>query len=1773
MKKVLFLCAFLFSIQDVAYSQYAYYAYKKADTTFNEGVHYKILQMQSENPADTGEGSDLNAFVRWGEFMDNRICADAPIGTNITAPINSAMIHYLDNMNSYCTSSSSKFSGDWKCMGPFNHYLNDTNGTEFQGRLNCLWIDPTDENHILAGAEQGGLWKTTNGGLSWHNITDASNGIVPGTMGIGCIAVDPTNSDRIYISLYVTDVINQVGYGYNLGLAYSTDGGATWQRDDDFNNMAGAGPFLPNPITKIAFLPGTEHLYAIVKNAIVWKDSPSASWGNITPSSDLNTYSDIEFSKYSPGKLIFSTMAFSNSSNLWVLDYSTGTYTKIAITLPSNYYQVDDGDGIIDISISGQDTAYILMVARRTSDNSVLKLLLKNSLTSSYPILICEMDTAIAYTSETNIEVSGSNKNVIYAVSHTNYSGQDFYQSNDEGHHFDNNITGILHGDGRFITIYKDTTTADGIDDIVFGTTDGGVGKKSRGDYHFHSITGDSLCVTEFYGLSTTEADGNILSGGAQDNGGFSFIKNRIPAWIHQVDGDNYLTEFKRNGDKTSWGDQNAPKFYTIAFSGNTSTLTATIDVPSADFCSVYPSDPCQNWLRPLYVDQNNNAFAGIYNIWKMQNGSSTWQRAFSKDPKETFSDLDLKKVRKFIISEKNPDTVYIAYQHPGTYDPTDAGWSDTGINPWGRLYRSFNSGDTINPVTWTNITPYLVLYNRINDIETDPLHINRIWVVLGDANWDLLYTPADSMGRKVLYSDDFGDTWVDVSHGLPPLPINSIVYQKGSNDILFVGTDVGVFRCDFSKYNPTDMDTRRNVNKSVSWECFNNGFPTCIITGMEINYCAKKLRVSTYGRGIWESDIEDPNIHFAAPNFTERITTNTTWSQPMWITGNIKVETGAKLTIDRTTIHMPKNGRIAVDKGATLIVDSSIITNDCDTCFWEGIEAWGDTSHIQNTAHKGTVIVKNHSVLQHATYAVSNWNLAEGPRGGGIIQCTKSTFLNNRISAKFNQYEARIIGKPINDQSFFQDCLFMTDHNYKGTSTNQPFIADIDMYTVRGVHIMGCDFKNLLHYGKAINSYASGFVVGQYEPGPSYCSPSYAPCGKRSSFSGYNYAIDVEGGINSNGASVSIDLADFDTSTIGVYVSAYDNVATTRCNFNVGKGPNEIQILGDAPCYENIGIYEKRSVGFAIEENAFAGTDTTIATYGVVIQNAFKLPTRVYKNSFDALQYACMGIDSNFAMVSASGVGGGLQFLCNTYSNNKNDIYVLASDPTKDYETIGNQGSSGHPTGNVFSTGPGILVNTNVKTALAYYYFSAPGVTDQELAPPFTHVYPALTSPPSTCASTYGDNAPGGSSGYNLAVMSPSGMSTLSTDMLTYKSAWQSALTTYTTKLDGGNTGSLIGYINSRAPGDSTALQILLLSYSPYLSEAVLKAVGDGTKLPYAKYMSVLEANPEVLRSDIFLKYINHNLPVNITSQDIETLKGYREPESARGITEDSIRHFYSEMANNAALLLRSMNTDTAFTYPTVDTNSTDAQIDTTRVVYFIDSIITVLNNIGDLGAEYGKAGYYYARGDLSTAESIINNIPTGYSLSTSQSDEYADYASVWAILDTLALHDKTIYDMDSASLATIKGLEQGIGINYGRMLASNIISALLSSAKLTETLGPGPFTDRVICPYNRIGSPKPSGQNPGENGQLKELKNLVKAFPNPAKEKVTFSYTLPITTGTVFLEITDIVGRQVVKYTIGDKQGQISWNTDGAPDGIYIYKVRDSEKVISIGKFTIAK
>ena len=89
------------------------------------------------------------------------------------------------------------------------------------GRFNCLAMSPTDQNIIYAGAANGGIFKTINGGASWDPIFDDN-----AYLAIGDIELDPNDENTIFVGTGDKNF----GGGSHLGngVYKSTDAGLNW---------------------------------------------------------------------------------------------------------------------------------------------------------------------------------------------------------------------------------------------------------------------------------------------------------------------------------------------------------------------------------------------------------------------------------------------------------------------------------------------------------------------------------------------------------------------------------------------------------------------------------------------------------------------------------------------------------------------------------------------------------------------------------------------------------------------------------------------------------------------------------------------------------------------------------------------------------------------------------------------------------------------------------------------------------------------------------------------------------------------------------------------------------------------------------------------------------------------------------------------------------------------------------------------------------------------------------------------------------------------------------------------------------------------------------------------------------------------------------------------------------------------------------------------------------------------------------------------------------
>ncbi|MEJ2185835.1 MAG: glycosyl hydrolase, partial [Gemmatimonadota bacterium] len=99
----------------------------------------------------------------------------------------------------------------WRLIGPFRG-----------GRVDAVAGDPSDPRTFYFGAVDGGVWKTTDAGMSWRNVSDDY-----AIGGVGAVAVAPSDANVVYVGGGESDPREDITYGE--GLYRSTDGGTTWR--------------------------------------------------------------------------------------------------------------------------------------------------------------------------------------------------------------------------------------------------------------------------------------------------------------------------------------------------------------------------------------------------------------------------------------------------------------------------------------------------------------------------------------------------------------------------------------------------------------------------------------------------------------------------------------------------------------------------------------------------------------------------------------------------------------------------------------------------------------------------------------------------------------------------------------------------------------------------------------------------------------------------------------------------------------------------------------------------------------------------------------------------------------------------------------------------------------------------------------------------------------------------------------------------------------------------------------------------------------------------------------------------------------------------------------------------------------------------------------------------------------------------------------------------------------------------------------------------------
>ena len=701
----------------------------------------------------------------------------------------------------------SAFPSDWRFIGPGNPEKQNS------GKVHALWVDPADQNHILAGAESG-LWETTDGGQNWTCITDYC---LDGT-GVSCIAVQPDAPDVIYIGTGVANDVKSTEHNYGYGIYKSTDGGLNWR---DLHVDPSLKP-EQNYCSKIIVHPVYySNIYSIIGSHVYKSVDYGENWAQIfgdkenpdrmilkdikinpqvTASDEVYISCKTHVADWNSNDTIFAPWTYYRSGTIkfptakvWKFESKINTASVSEGTLE------DMCDGIPGYA---SDTRIAMLSFTPTSLNIACQ-------TESGRILIFRKSREGVWTSTSPGSTRGYNSvfSFPFAVSPVNddimyLGGNVLNKSSDGGKKFaplwsyaawlTNSKYAGSHADIRDLLLYQADSTGN---DILFLGTDGGIGKTSDGGKSTVNLNGQNLQLTQFFGISNSERFPYLIYGGSQDNGVFN---NSGINWKCDVTGDAYDAVSDLYDSLVAYTTSGGSVIKTSSGGGN----WASQGCP--------PGENCMD--RPLWVDNQNRLYLGAKNLWR--HDGKVWTK---------ITDIATdKSIRSFKMT-KDGNTAYLVYSGE-LYDSENPACSFKG--------RVFKVTNINTQPEVTDITACLegVRWASITGVAIEPVTGERIWVCFGGF-WESKY--------KVFEFEN--NTWTEYGQGLPNIPSNTIEFMENSGDLLFIGMDDGVY------YRARGM---------TGWEKFSCNLPHTIVADLKINYSLNRLRAATYGRGIWESPI-----------------------------------------------------------------------------------------------------------------------------------------------------------------------------------------------------------------------------------------------------------------------------------------------------------------------------------------------------------------------------------------------------------------------------------------------------------------------------------------------------------------------------------------------------------------------------------------------------------------------------------------------------------------------------------------------------------------------------------------------------------------------------------------------------------------------------------------------------------------------------------------------------------------------------------------------------
>ncbi|MEL6561645.1 MAG: hypothetical protein AAFQ94_25885 [Bacteroidota bacterium] len=703
---------------------------------------------------------------------------------------------------------------DLQAQELFDSYQYRSVGPERGGRVTTVAGTVKESGTFYLGATGGGVWKTTDYGTSWKNVSDGYFA----TPSIGAIAMSQSNSDIVYVGTGSDGIRSNVIAG--KGMYGTTDGGKTWQfLGLENTGQIGAVEIDPNN-DQIIYVAAIGQAFQPNQERGIYKSSDGGkSWSNIKFISDKTGFTDLELFPDNSKEIL--AAAWEVERKPWTIKsggYEGGifksddggkSWRQVKKGLPSGLIGKVD----LAISASSPNIVYALVEAEE-GKRGIYR---SNDRGESFQFVSGKPELTTRPFYYTNVNVDPKNPEVVYVMA-TSY-----FKSVNGGKSWKRMSS--PHGDNHDMWINPENP------DLFIQANDGGANVTFNGGKTWS--TQFNQTTAEIYQVEVDDQYPYWLYGGQQDNYSTVSVPSNAPYGVQAPDRAYIIN---------TGGCETGPA---VPKPGNPDIVYANCkgrfsvyhkpsgterryDVGASNMYGHNPNDLRFRFQRvsPIHVSPHNPdvVYHGSQYVHKTIDDGETWEiispdlTAFEPD-KQVISGSPL---TRDITGEEFYSTIYSIRE-----STVKEGVIWVGAND-GPVHVTKDGGKS-----WTKVTPEgMPTGGRVDAVEPSPHDEAKAFVAI------LRYQLGD--WKPYIYrTKDSGSSWELITKGIPAdFPVRVIREDPEQPGLLFAGTEYGMFV---------------SFNDGEEWMPFQQNLPVTPITDIKIH--RGDLVLSTMGRGFWVLD------------------------------------------------------------------------------------------------------------------------------------------------------------------------------------------------------------------------------------------------------------------------------------------------------------------------------------------------------------------------------------------------------------------------------------------------------------------------------------------------------------------------------------------------------------------------------------------------------------------------------------------------------------------------------------------------------------------------------------------------------------------------------------------------------------------------------------------------------------------------------------------------------------------------------------------------------